>query len=91
MSIVDIVQFVLYGLLVASIAIMVWQGPRIIFHFRHDRMLELMLLQLPDEQDCDEDFFDIVETLCEDDQSFLWRVHPYGKRKQDSLKENQGQ
>jgi hypothetical protein len=71
-------QVILCVLLLTAIILLVALGPQIIFSIKHTRMITKMLDRLPCETEEDDDFYDIVEELCED-EAFLWRVHSQGK------------
>lgn len=73
-----IVQIVLCTTILVTIAVAIYLAPKMIFSFRHERMMNKMLDQLPCDTNEENTFFDIVEELCED-EAFLWRIHRQGK------------
>jgi hypothetical protein len=79
-----ILQVILCALLLLGIILLVALGPQILFSIRHERMMNKLLDRLPCETEEDDDFYDIVEELCED-ESFLWRIHAQGKHSYHNL------
>lgn len=73
-----ILQVILIALLIIALIVLIWMGPQILFSIRHERMINKMLNQIPEENRYDVAFVDIVIELC-DDEAFLWKVHSRGK------------